>query len=175
MFVYKILLVYVGLISISCNAAPVTNRWIDSGGENLTSIDISHNGKNIMLDVFLFVDGEKKLKVKDYITDCELDSVLEINNKSVQVLELKNKSHKVFFFSYRIGCVGGIDPLPVKYFAFYKNNKYVLRGEETIICNGEKYGGEIPPKPDGKLKEEKELLFYMSEKWKKISKRTCGQ
>lgn len=163
-------------VSISCNGAPSINRWIDSQGENKVSIEVSNNtqGKNILLNVFYYLNDEKKLKIEDFIAECELDSVLEINSKSIQVLELQDKNNKAFLFSYRIGCVGGVDPLPIKYFAFYKNNKYVLRGEETISCNGEKYGGEMPPKPDSKLKEEKELLFYMSKKWKEISKRKCN-
>ncbi|MBO2029753.1 hypothetical protein J4734_29330 [Klebsiella pneumoniae] len=46
------------------------------------------------------------------------------------------------FIAYKIGCVGGIDPVIVKYFAFKNGVKYSLRGEEHIIVSSEGFGGE---------------------------------
>ncbi|MER4060189.1 hypothetical protein J8812_16610, partial [Klebsiella pneumoniae] len=72
-------------------------------------------------------------------------------------------------FAYKIGRVGGIDPVIVKYFAFKNGVKYSLRGEEHIIVGSEGFGGEKAPVPDFNLRNDKSLLKYMMGKWDSIS------
>lgn len=109
--------------------------------------------------------------LSDAVVDCPVDVVLNLIKDSFEVVDLFQDGHKVVLFAYKIGCVGGIDPVVVKYFAYHNGIKHALRGEEHIILGNDAYGGEEPPVPGLNLKNSKILLNYMMKKWPQISLR----
>lgn len=84
--------------------------------------------------------------------------------KSIEVNNSFTDGEGTVLFAYKIGCIGGIDPITVKYFAYKNGVKHALRGEEHIIVANDGYGGENPPIPDHNLKNDKPLLNYMLKK-----------
>ncbi|MFC3531105.1 M949_RS01915 family surface polysaccharide biosynthesis protein [Vogesella facilis] len=107
-----------------------------------------------------------ELKVKDHVTNCTEDKIIEIIEKSIEQRTINSTTY--YFIGYRIGCAGGIDPLTVKYFAYSKGTKYSLRGEEKIITPNSSFGGENPPIESTNLKNKPALREYMTQHWKKI-------
>jgi len=104
--------------------------------------------------------------LNDYVNDCEVDINLDMISESIEVNRSFSDNEGTVLFTYKIGCIGGIDPVPVKYFAYKNGVKYSLRGEEHLIVENDSYGGEKPPIPDRNLKNDKSLLNYMSKKWR---------
>jgi hypothetical protein len=108
-------------------------------------------------------------EVNDYIYNCELDSELSLIKTSLERKSIGGV--QTTLFAYRIGCFGGIEPIPIKYFAFQNGIKYALRGEETIQTPNGNYGGEGEPIPGRNLKKNTTLYKYMRDRWKDISLR----
>lgn len=107
--------------------------------------------------------------LKDFVQNCNEDIKLDIVPDSVEVNEKLSAGTGTVLFAYKIGCVGGIDPVAVKYFAFRDGVKYSLRGEEHIIVGDYEFGGEKAPVPDFNVQNDRSLLKYMAKKWASIS------
>ncbi|MBR7631410.1 hypothetical protein KAT72_21045 [Aeromonas popoffii] len=114
-------------------------------------------------------NGRADFEVNDYIYNCELDSELSLIKTSLERKSIGGV--QTTLFAYRIGCFGGMDPIPIKYFAFQYGVKYALRGEETIQTPKGNYGGEGGPIPGRNLKKNIILYKYMQDRWKDISLR----
>lgn len=103
--------------------------------------------------------------LKDFVRNCGEDMKLDIAPDSVEINKIFPDGVDTVLFAYKIGCVGGIDPVTVKYFSFKDGVKYSLRGEGRIIVGSDDFGGEKAPVPDFNLKNDKSLLKYMIGKW----------
>lgn len=146
-------------------------RWKDNSGEHLLVIKKEINQNNIgeHLSVKQVTKGKDDWILNDYVNDCEVDINLNLIKESIEVNNSFADGEGTVLFAYKIGCIGGIDPVTVKYFAYKNGVKYSLRGEEHIIVENGGYGGESPPVPDYNLKNDKQLLNYMLKKWRSIS------
>ncbi|WP_367398710.1 M949_RS01915 family surface polysaccharide biosynthesis protein [Rahnella aceris] len=146
-------------------------RWKDNSGEHLLVIkkEINQNNTGEHLSVKQVTKGKVDWVLNDYVNDCEVDINLNVIKESIEVNRSFSNGEGAVLFAYKIGCIGGLDPVTVKYFAFKNGVKHALRGEEHIIVGGESYGGETPPIPDHNLKSDKALLNYMLKKWMVIS------
>ena len=146
-------------------------RWKDNSGEHLLVIKKEINQNNIgeHLSVKQVTKGKDDWILNDYVNDCEVDINLNVIKESIEINSSITDGEATVLFAYKIGCIGGIDPVAVKYFAYTNGVKYSLRGEEHIIVENGSYGGEKPPIPDWNLKNNKSLLNYMLKKWKSIS------
>lgn len=146
-------------------------KWIDSSGEHTLMIEKetfnNHTGEH--LSVKQVTSGRVDWVLNDYANDCEVDINLDVISESIEVNRKFSEGEGTVLFAYKIGCIGGIDPVTVKYFAYKNGVKHALRGEEHIIVENGSYGGENPPIPDYNLKNDKPLLNYMLKKWKAIS------
>ncbi|HFZ1735256.1 TPA: M949_RS01915 family surface polysaccharide biosynthesis protein, partial [Pluralibacter gergoviae] len=107
--------------------------------------------------------------LNDYVDSCDEDVKLNLIKNSIEIKNFFFGKGYTVLFAYKIGCVGGIDTVPVKYFAYNNGIKYSLRGEEHIIIGNDSYGGEREPIPDTNLKKNKKLLSYMRGKWKSVA------
>ncbi|MGL6443582.1 hypothetical protein ACSZNM_14665 [Aeromonas hydrophila] len=73
--------------------------------------------------------------------DIELD-VIDI---SIEVGSQSPNEGDIVLFTCKVGCVGWIDPIPIKYFAFQYGVKNALGCEETVRCQiAFVVGGPIP-------------------------------
>ncbi|WP_436883267.1 M949_RS01915 family surface polysaccharide biosynthesis protein [Enterobacter asburiae] len=111
--------------------------------------------------------------LKDYLTECDADKILDLANGSVEFKNVFNDGVMTVLFAYRIGCVGGIDAVDLKYFAYHNGIKYSLRGEENLVVSNDGNKNDKPrnPVPDYNLRTTKPLLSYMINKWPLISVR----
>lgn len=146
-------------------------KWIDNSGEHKLVMEKEVNKDNTgkHLSVKQVTKGKDNWVLNDYVNDCEVDINLSVIKESIEVNNSFTDGEGTILFSYKIGCIGGIDPVTVKYFAYKNGVKYSLRGEEHIIVENGGYGGENPPVPDWNLKNNKPLLNYTLKKWKSIS------
>lgn len=138
-----------------------------NGAEN--NVDIFLNDNKINVKATDGVSGEKLWSLSDYVSSCDLDLELDIIPDSLEVADLFNDGNDVVLFAYKIGCVGGIDPVDVKYFAFYKGQKYALRGQEIFISEDGVDEGYHIPVPSYNLKNNEKLFEYMQKKWPSIA------
>ncbi|WP_439413034.1 M949_RS01915 family surface polysaccharide biosynthesis protein [Enterobacter ludwigii] len=111
--------------------------------------------------------------LKDYLTECDTDKILDLANGSVELKDIFNDGVMTVLFAYRMGCAGGIDAVDFKYFAYHNGIKYSLRGEENLIVSNDDTKNDKPqnPVPDYNLRTTKPLLNYMINKWPLISVR----
>ncbi|POD89272.1 M949_RS01915 family surface polysaccharide biosynthesis protein [Pectobacterium odoriferum] len=149
----------------------INTKWCDDSGKHNLVIkkEINQNNTGEHLSVKQVTKGKVDWVLNDYVNDCEVDINLNVIKESIEVNRSFPNGEGAVLFAYKIGCIGGLDPVTVKYFAFKNGVKHALRGEEHIIVGSESYGGEIPPIPDYNLKNDKPLLNYMLKKWKAIS------
>lgn len=145
--------------------------WNDSSGKHVLIIDKKLDSKDggMTLLVKQVTGNSNDWTLKDFVRNCGEDIKLDIAPDSVEVNKIFSDGVGTVLFAYKIGCVGGIDPVIVKYFALKNGVKYSLRGEEHIIVGSEGVGGEKAPVPDFNLKNDKSLLKYMMGKWDSIS------
>ncbi|HHH4392374.1 M949_RS01915 family surface polysaccharide biosynthesis protein [Enterobacter cloacae] len=148
-----------------------SEKWNDNSGEHFLVIEkeINKNNTGEHLSVKQVTKGKVDWVLNDYVNDCDVDINLNVIKESIEVNNSFTNGEGTVLFAYKIGCIGGIDPVTVKYFAYKNGVKHALRGEEHIIVVNEGYGGENPPIPDHNLKNDKPLLNYMLKKWKAIS------
>lgn len=71
--------------------------------------------------------------LKDFVRNCGEDIKLDIAPDSVEVNKIFSDGVGTVLFAYKIGCVGGIDPVIVKYFAFKNGVKYSLREKSILL------------------------------------------
>ncbi|MCP5602477.1 hypothetical protein NL295_26855, partial [Klebsiella pneumoniae] len=136
--------------------------WNDSSGKHVLIIDKKLDSKDggMTLLVKQVTGYSNDWTLKDFVRNCGEDIKLDIAPDSVEVNKIFSDGVGTVLFAYKIGCVGGIDPVIVK---------YSLRGEEHIIVGSEGFGGEKAPVPDFNLRNDKSLLKYMMGKWDSIS------
>lgn len=167
-------LVRLGFILLFLKVSPtiaqtsITNHtWIDDLGKHSLVIEkeIKEDNSGEHLSVKQITKGNIDWILKDYVNDCDLDAVLDVVSESVEV----NVDAGTVLFAYKIGCIGGLDPVTVKYFAYRNGVKHTLRGEEHIVIGSSGYGGEQPPAPDFNLRNDSHLLDYMLRRWGDIS------
>ncbi|MDN4629697.1 M949_RS01915 family surface polysaccharide biosynthesis protein [Erwinia sp. PsM31] len=144
--------------------------WNDNSGKHVLIIDKKLDSKDggVALLVKQVTGNSNDWILKDFVRNCDEDIKLDILPDSVEVNKKFPDGVGTILFAYKIGCVGGVDPVTVKYFAFKDSVKYSLRGEEHIIVGSEGFGGEKIPVPDFNLKNDKSLLKYMMGKWDSI-------
>lgn len=149
----------------------VYKTWVDHNGKHSLVIEkvITKNNTGEHLSVKQVTGGNIDWILNDYVNDCEVDINLDVITKSIEISRSFSNGETTVLFAYKIGCIGGLDPVTVKYFAYKNGVKYALRGEEHIIVENGSYGGESPPVPDYNLRGDKPLLDYMLKKWGSVS------
>jgi len=149
----------------------INKTWTDDSGEHNLVIEKGFTKNNSVeyLSVKQVTGGNVDWVLNDYVNDCEVDINLDVITKSIEISRSFSNGGTTVLFAYKIGCIGGLDPVTVKYFAYKNGVKYALRGEEHIIVENGSYGGEESPIPDSNLRGDKHLLDYMLKKWGAIS------
>lgn len=149
----------------------IIKSWVDGSGKHSLVVEkeITKDQTGEHLSVKQLTKDNVDWILNDYVNDCDLDIKLDIVTDSVEVNKTFYDGVGTVLFAYKIGCVGGLDPVTVKYFAYKNGVKNSLRGEEHIIIGDDGYGGEILPKPYFNLKSDKPLLDYMLSKWSSVS------
>ncbi|HFZ8993329.1 TPA: M949_RS01915 family surface polysaccharide biosynthesis protein [Citrobacter freundii] len=171
--IWKLIIAFTLVSSQSVFASPenLQKIWSDSFGKHTLIIDKKLNSKEDgeSLLVKQVTENSNDWILKDYVLNCDEDIKLDIVTDAVEVNKTFSDGVGTVLFAYKIGCIGGIDPVIVKYFAFRHGVKYSLRGEEHVIVGEHGFGGEKAPVPDFNLKNDKSLLKYMMGKWDSIS------
>lgn len=145
-------------------------QWQDNN-DVINNVDIFLAGNKIDAKAMSGGSNVNQWSLKDYVSACDLDIILDIIPESFEAIDLFNDGNKVVLFAYKIGCVGGIDPVDVKYFAYYKGIKYALRGKEMFIGSSGVDENYTPPTPNKNLKHNECLLTYMQKKWPSMAVR----
>lgn len=155
--------------SVFASSEIFQKEWNDSSGKHILIIDKNLYSKEggVTLLVKQITGNSTDWTLKDFVRNCDEDIKLVIVPDEVN--EKISAGTGTVLFAYKIGCVGGIDPVAVKYFAFRDGVKYSLRGEEHIIVGDYEFGGEKDPVPDFNLQNDRSLLKYMTKKWVSIS------
>jgi len=146
-------------------------KWNDNSGKHVLVIEkgINKNHTGEHLSVKQVTRGNVDWVLNDHVNDCDVDIKLDVISESIEVNRHFSDDEGVVLFAYKIGCISGLDPETVKYFAYKNGVKYSLRGEEHLIVENDSYGGETLPIPDYNLKSDKPLFNYILTKWKSIS------
>lgn len=147
--------------SVSASEAIIDKNWSDrSGTHSLVMVKYKLKGNS---GEHLFIkqttNGKQGWVLNDYILNCDNDMELDVIDSSMEVRSLSSNEGYIIFFAYKVGCVGGIDPVPIKYFSYRDGVKYALRGEETIQTSNGNYGGEEEPIPG---RNHKNTLFFIN-------------
>lgn len=103
-------------------------RWKDNSGEHLLVIrkEINQNNIGEHLSVKQVTKGKDDWILNDYVNDCEVDINLNVIKESIETNSSLTDGEGSVLFAYKIGCIGGIDPVTVKYFAYKNGVKYSL-------------------------------------------------
>ncbi|WP_292991983.1 M949_RS01915 family surface polysaccharide biosynthesis protein [Pantoea sp.] len=169
----KIIVILMLILPQLAFASPdiVQKVWSDNSGKHTVIIDkqLDSKGGGENLLIKQITNNREDWILRDYVRGCEEDVKLDVVVNSIEVNKSLSDDIGTVLFAYKIGCVGGIDPVTVKYFAFRNGMKYSLRGEEHIIVGSDGFGGEKAPAPDFNLRNDKSLLEYMMKKWTYIS------
>lgn len=173
-FIFTILICC--MVAFQLNAAEIIKEWSDNSGEHKLVIKVITDERPAHISV---VDKNKKGKhywnLYDYIPeDCDLDINLALSNNSIEVKDIFNDGNHVVLFAYFIGCLGGIDNVDAKYFAYYKGEKYSIKGRNTLILGNDKQPADQEPVASKNLLKNPTLLKYMQSKWPDISTQTYG-
>lgn len=152
-------------------ANETVKEWSDNSGEHKLVIKIDKHTQPSHISV---VDKNKKGKhywnLYDFIPeDCDLDRNLELSKNSLEIKDIFEDGNDVVLFAYFIGCLGGIDNVNAKYFAYYKGEKFSIKGRNTLILGNEVLSADEPPIVSQNLKDNPKLLEYMQNKWPDVS------
>lgn len=169
----SIFLIVLMSVSVSASEEIIDKNWYNSSGAHSLVIvkDKLKGNSGEHLFVKKTTNGKQDWVLNDYVLSCDNDMDLNVIDSSVEVRSLSSNEGDIVFFAYKAGCVGGIDPVPIKYFSYKDGVKYALRGEETIQTPNGNYGGEGGPIPGRNLKKNIILYKYMQDRWKDISLR----
>lgn len=163
-------LMFVPVVSIF--ATTFTKEFERSDGIHKVKIDIyeenNGNAKNSRVTASEYVKNKKVWSLVDYVNNCPLDINMALINDSFEIKKV-NGSFDVVLFSYTIGCVGGLDPVTVKYFSYENGMKHSLRGEERMVTPDGVIDENVKPVPDANLKNNALLYKYMTSNWSKAS------
>ncbi|WP_337075976.1 hypothetical protein [Aeromonas veronii] len=104
--------------SVSASEAIVYKNWSNSSGAHSLVIvkDKLKGNSGEHLFVKKTTNGKQDWVLNDYILNCDHDIELDIIDSSVEVRSLSSNEGDIVLFAYKVGCVGGIDPIPIKYF-----------------------------------------------------------
>lgn len=165
-------LFFVFLPASSGFASTYTKEFERVDGFHRVTINIQEGNsddlKNAIITASEYVDDKKIWSLIDYINKCPLDISMDLIKDSFEIKKI-NGSFDTVLFSYTIGCVGGLDPVDVKYFAYENGVKHSLRGEERIITPDGVIDNKVKPVPDANLRDNICLFQYMSKNWLKAS------
>lgn len=94
--------------------------WNDNSGIHTLTIDKKLDSKEggVTLLVTQVTGNSNDWTLQDFVRNCGEDMKLDILPDSVEVNKIFSDGVETVSFAYKIGCVGGIDPVAVKYFAF---------------------------------------------------------
>lgn len=139
--------------------------WKDKNGENLALF--TKEGDRIWVYHYAFPNTAPTLlrKFKDLITDCHFDVNLEFIRESFDVTDLDGDNYGELTFAYTLGCRSDVSPLDMKLIMTENGDKYIIRGSQTLIFNGEEpwYGSR---NIDPSLKNgPSEFLSYANRIW----------
>ncbi|MBM7344033.1 M949_RS01915 family surface polysaccharide biosynthesis protein [Pantoea coffeiphila] len=153
-------------------ASKFTKDFYRTDGVHRVTIDIQEENlddfKNAKIIASEYVKNKKIWGLVDYVNRCQLDINMDLIKGSFEIKKI-NGTFNTVLFSYTIGCVGGLDPVTVKYFAYENGVKHSLRGEERIITPDGVIDDNVTPVPDANLKNNIPLYKYMISNWHKAS------
>ncbi|MGV3347036.1 M949_RS01915 family surface polysaccharide biosynthesis protein [Enterobacteriaceae bacterium LUAb1] len=165
-------LALVVLPAMSGFATTFTREFERPDGTHKVRIDINEENnvdtKNAKITASEYVKDKKVWSLDDYINKCPLDINMALIKDSFEIKKV-NGSFDAVFFSYTIGCVGSLDPVTVKYFAYENGMKHSLRGEERMVTPDGVIDDNVKPVPDANLKNNVLLYNYMISNWTKAS------
>lgn len=143
--------------------------WVDEEGKHSVAVAVNSQSDNQEISGTEVLNGVTRWSIKDKINKCPIDFGIKIFPESFDVVNVFDSKNRVFLFSYRIACLGGLDPGKVKYMAYFQGVQYMLKGDETVQVASQAWGGESTPVASEKLKQNKKLYNYMMSKWKLVS------
>ncbi|NDJ57762.1 hypothetical protein GWD52_12310 [Enterobacteriaceae bacterium 4M9] len=143
--------------------------WVDNEGKHDVKIATSTAANMLRLTGSGLLNGTARWSVEDKLEQCGFDSEVKLFPDAFDVVDVLGDKISVFLFSYRISCLGELEPGMVKYVAFYKGAQYTLKGEETLKIGDDAWGGTTAPQASSTLKQNKALYNYMMTKWKMAS------
>lgn len=168
----KLALFLVTLPVMSSFASTFTKEFDRGDGVHKVRIDIEEENlgdiKNSKITASEYVKNKKIWSLFDFVNKCQLDINMALINNSFEVKKV-NDSLDTVFFAYTIGCVGGLEPVAVKYFAYENGIKHSLRGEVRMITPDGVIDNNVRPIPDTNLKNNILLSKYMLNNWYKAS------
>lgn len=160
------------LPAVSSFASTYTKEFERVDGVHKVTISIQEGNsddlKNAKITASEYVNDKKIWGLVDYVNKCPLDINMDLIKGSFEIEKI-NGSLDTVLFSYTIGCVGGLDPVGVKYFAYENGVKHSLRGEERIITSDGVIDDHVKPVPDANLINNIRLYKYMTDNWLKAS------
>jgi|GEM_PF-4233688 len=108
----------------------------DNSGEHLLVIKkvINQNNTGEHLSVKKVAKGKDDWALNDYVNNCEVDINLSVIKESIEVNNSFIDGEGIVSFAYKIGCIGGLDPVTVKYFAFKKWNEACFERGGAYHC-----------------------------------------
>lgn len=171
---FKITLtLFLVVLSVSSSfASTFTKEFERADGVHKVRIDIKEESlddiKNAKITASEYVKDKKIWSLVDYVNKCPLDINMDLIKSSFEIKKI-NGSFDTVLFAYTIGCVGGLDPVTVKYFAYENGVKHSLRGEERMITPDGVIDDNVKPVPDANLKNNILLYKYMTSNWHKAS------
>ncbi|VWB83628.1 hypothetical protein BLA6860_03959 [Burkholderia lata] len=146
-------------------------KWTDAAGAHAVTFATTEQGDDVHLRVIGTLNGQPDWSVRDDVTECGEDKVLDVVPASVEMPDLLGNGRRQFLFAYKIGCRGDVSPDAVKYFLIDQGKKYVLRGEEVLTHQGRRFDGGAAPVPNADLKANPAFLRYMTKRWRGVSVR----
>ena len=153
-------------------ASTYTKEFERVDGVHKVTINIQEENdndlKNAKITASEYVNDKKIWSLVDYVNECPLDISMDLIKDSFEIKKI-NGSFDTVLFSYTIGCVGGLDPVDVKYFAYENSVKHALRGGERIITPDGVIDDNVKPVPDANLRNNIRLYKYMTNNWLKAS------
>ncbi|HGU9807723.1 TPA: M949_RS01915 family surface polysaccharide biosynthesis protein [Enterobacter hormaechei] len=168
----KLALFLVTLTVMSSFASSFTKEFVRIDGVHKVRIDIQEENlgdvKNSTITASEYVKNKEIWSLVDFVNKCPLDINMALIKGLFEVKKI-NDSLDTVLFAYTIGCVGGLDPVAVKYFAYENGIKHSLRGEERMITPDGVIDNNIRPLPDTNLKNNILLHKYMLNNWCKAS------
>lgn len=161
------------VLSVSYSSASTfTKEFERADGIHKVSINIQEENlddiKNAKITASEYVKDKKIWSLADYVNNCPLDINMALIKGAFEIKKI-NESFDTVLFSYTIGCVGGLDPVAVKYFAYENGVKHSLRGEERMITPDGVIDDNVKPVPDANLRNNILLYKYMTTNWHKAS------
>ncbi|ELQ3995453.1 hypothetical protein RNP97_002288 [Enterobacter bugandensis] len=168
----RLALFLITLPVINSFASTFTKEFDRIDGVHKVRIDIQEENiggiKSSKITASEYVNNKKIWSLVDYVNKCQLDINMALIKDSFEIKKI-NDSLDTVLFAYTIGCVGGLDPVAVKYFAYENGVKHSLRGEERMITPVGVIDDNVRPLPDTNLKNNILLHKYMLNNWCKAS------